>query len=61
MSYESFTVSVRPVTLERMEALFRGAAEAERENDVIQRELMELANECRARIQHIVRGDIQQQ
>jgi hypothetical protein len=57
--HETFEISLRPLTLERLEPLILKAAEAEWEDDAVQRELFDLANEIRARLQHIAAGDVQ--
>ncbi len=60
MTYETFTVSLRPLTLERLEPVILKLAEDEWEDEGVQRELYDLANEIRARLQRIAVGDIQQ-
>lgn len=59
MKYETLTVSLRPATLERLEPVIRGTAEAEWEDEHVQMELANLANDLRARLQRLARGDFQ--
>jgi hypothetical protein len=56
--YENFDISVTPKVLEVLEPLYRAAAEDEFDEQVA-RELTELANECRARLQQIAAGNRQ--
>lgn len=59
MKFETFTISVRPLTLTRIEGTLRAAAEAEWEDEAVQTELFNLANECASRLQRIERGEFQ--
>lgn len=58
---ETFDLSLRPLTLERLEPLILKAAEAEWENDAVRSELYDFANSIRARLQLITMGDVQKQ
>jgi hypothetical protein len=62
MIYETFTVTLKAPTLNRLEralALAREEAAREFEDDDIIQELGELENEIRARLQRIAVGDVQ--
>lgn len=61
MVYETLTISLRSTTLARLEPLLRAAAESEWEDDVVQSELVNLANDLASRLQRIAVGDIQPQ
>jgi hypothetical protein len=59
MIYETLTVSLRPLTLERLEPAIRQLADEEWEDNQVQTELVNLANELRSRLQRIAIGEVQ--
>lgn len=57
--YEHIPLALSPATINLLEPAVRKLAEDEWENEQAQRELMNLANEFRSRLQRIARGDLQ--
>lgn len=56
---ETWTVSLTPVALARLEPVLLKLAEDEWEDDSVRSELYDLANDVRARLQRIASGDLQ--
>lgn len=56
---ETWTISLRPVALARLEPVLLKLAEDEWEDESVQSELYDLANDVRARLQRIQKGDLQ--
>lgn len=61
MIEETFQVSLRAVTMAKLEPMLRAAAEAEWESEIVQLDLIELANDLYSRLQRIGIGDVQPQ
>lgn len=60
MTYaETWTISLLPATLERLEPVLLKLAEDEWESDGVKSDLMDLANDMRSRLQRIQKGDLQ--
>lgn len=59
MNYEYLELSISTPTLVKIEALIRSAAEAEWEDDKLQVELVDIANNCAARVGRIAMKDLQ--
>lgn len=59
MIYETLTLSLRPLTLQRLEPEIRRLAEEEWEDEAVQVELVNLANDFASRLQRIEKGDVQ--
>lgn len=60
MSYETFTVSLRPPTLLRLRTAVKQAILDAWDVPDVEKELVELECDIRARLQRIQRGDFQQ-
>lgn len=56
---ETWTISLRPVALSRLEPVLLKLAEDEWEDDSVRSELYDLANDVRSRLQRIQKGDLQ--
>lgn len=59
MSYETFTVSLKPPALARLRAAVEAAITDAWDVPEVEKELVELECEIRARLQRIERGDFQ--
>lgn len=57
--YEHIPLAIRPATMERLEPLIRQAAADEWEDECVARELGNLAEDFRSRLQRITKGDLQ--
>jgi hypothetical protein len=56
---ETWTISLLPATLARLKPVILKLAEDEWEDERVQRDLYDLANDIRSRLQRIEVGDVQ--